>query len=125
MAGRSESQLNNQVVLWQWNFARGKEQTLNSVGEEILSALTTIAQAAQRALSVARTGISSTALANPSNAMVGEDKAEKQIYAMNSAQRENLRRLLREPFVARVEVDWGCGTDAVSANLLFCPTVGG
>lgn len=86
-----------------------QEQSLNDIGEEILAALATVARAAQRALSVAQAGISTTALANPSNTMVGQDKAEQQIHAMNSTQRENLRRLLTEPFVARVEVDWGSG----------------
>jgi len=97
----------------------GEEQALNSVGEQILSALITVAQAAQQALSSPRTGISTTALASPSNVMVGEDKAEKQIHAMNSAQRENLRRLLREPFVARVEVDSGFGTAQAVQTFYF------
>jgi hypothetical protein len=42
-------------------------------------------------------------LANPSNPMVGVGKAEGNIETISSASRENLRRLLREPFVARVE----------------------
>lgn len=83
-----------------------QEQTLNDVGEEILAALSNVAQAAIRALSDARAGISTNALANPSNLMVSEGKAERNIVAINSAVRENLERLLREPFVARVEVDW-------------------
>ena len=41
-------------------------------------------------------------LANPSNTMVGEGKAEKSIDAINSTNRENLRRLLREQ-IERVE----------------------
>lgn len=82
-----------------------QEQTLNDVGMEILAALATVAQAAQEALSDAPAGISTMALANPSNTMVGEGKAERNINAINSTIRENLRRLQREPFVARVEVD--------------------
>jgi hypothetical protein len=88
-------------------FDNEREQTLNDVGEEIFAALADVAQAAQRALSKAPSGISAMSLANPSNVMVGEDKAERYIDAINSANRDNLRRLLREPFVARVEVDWG------------------
>lgn len=86
-----------------------QERALDDVGEEILVALTTVAQAAQLALSEARAGISSNALANPSNMMVGAGRAERTIDAINATARENLLRLLREPFVARVEVDWGGG----------------
>lgn len=85
----------------------GRDQALCEVGGEILTALTTVAQAAQRALSDSPSGVSSGVLANPSNPMVGIGKAERHIEAISSASRENLRRLMREPFVARVEVDWG------------------
>src|SRR5437016_2867903 len=80
-----------------------QKRTLNAVGEEILAALTTVAQAAQQKLSEARAGISSNALANPSNMMVGAGRAERNIDAINVTARENLLRFLREPFVARVE----------------------
>ena len=83
-----------------------QKQILNDVGEEILTALSTVVQAAHRALSEAPAGISAMALANPSNMMVGEAKAEKNIGAINTENRGNLRRLLLEPFVARVEVAW-------------------
>jgi hypothetical protein len=42
-----------------------KKQILNDVGEEILSALSAVVQAAQQALSEAPAGISTTALATP------------------------------------------------------------
>lgn len=84
-----------------------QEQTLNDVGEEILSTLTAVAQAALLALADAREGISSNTLATPSNMMVGAGKPERNLDVINSTVRENLRRLLREPSVARVEVDWG------------------
>lgn len=83
-----------------------QDKILSDVGEAILAALRTVSEAAQQALSEAHAGIPTTMLANPSNTMVGEGKAEKSIDAINSTNRENLRRLLREPFVARVEVDW-------------------
>lgn len=83
-----------------------RKQVVTDVGEEILAAMTTVVQAAQRALSEAPAGISAMALANPSNMMVGEAKAEKNIGAINTENRTNLRRLLLEPFVARVEVAW-------------------
>jgi hypothetical protein len=62
-------------------------------------------RAAQRALAYAPSGTTVT-LAIPSNMMVGEAKAERFDHARNSEVREQLRRLLIEPFVARVEVEW-------------------
>jgi hypothetical protein len=91
------------------NSVEDQERILNDVGEEILGALAAVAQAAQRSLSEGSERISLNALANPSNLMVGRGNAERNINAINSAARENLLRLLREPFVARVEVDWGRG----------------
>ena len=96
-----------------------REQTLTDVGEELLAGLTTVAQAAQRALSEARAGISSNALANPSNRMVSDGRAERNIDTINSTVRENLRRLLREPFVARVDVDWGCSDGQPAQTYYF------
>lgn len=84
-----------------------QEQVLNEVGTEILEALRAVAQAAQRSLSEGTQRVSVNSLANPSNRMVGKGNAEINIDAINSAARENLLRLMREPFVARVEVDWG------------------
>jgi len=84
-----------------------QEQTINDVAEAILAALKIVAQTAQGGLSESPRGISTMALANPSNTMVGDGKAERNIEASRSADREHLRRLVREPFVARVEVDWG------------------
>jgi hypothetical protein len=89
-----------------------KERILSDVGEEILVALAAVAQEAQRSLSEASERISINSLANPSNLMVGRGNAERNINAINSAARENLLRLLREPFVARVEVDWERGQSA-------------
>ena len=102
-----------------------QEQTLSDVGEQILAALPTVAQAAQRALTQSLPAISSNALVNPSNRMVGAVNAERNIDAINSTARENLRRLLREPFVARVEVDWGGGGGHSVQTYYFLPTVCG
>src|SRR5205807_3138876 len=96
-----------------------QERTLDQVGHEILSALATVAQAAQQALSEAHVGVSVGALVNPSNMMVSAGKAERHIDALNTAVRENLRRLLREPFVARVEVDWRARGDQSVQTLYF------
>lgn len=41
-----------------------------------------------------------------SNMMVGDTNPEKTIHAKNSEERAALRRLLDEPLVARVDVDW-------------------
>lgn len=80
--------------------------TLNEVGEQILIALEGVAQSAQRALAEGPTGISRDSLMRPSNMMVGDANPEKTIYAKNAEERAALRRLLDEPLVARVDVDW-------------------
>jgi hypothetical protein len=54
--------------------------------------------------------------------MVGPDKAVRRIDAMNSDQLQNLRRLAREPFVARVEVDWGGSTQGVQTYYFARPS---
>jgi hypothetical protein len=101
-------------------------QVLSDVGEAILAALATVSQAAQQALSEAHAGIPTTMLANPSNTMVGGGKAERNIDAINSTNRENLRRLLREPFVARVEVDWvGEGAQSPQTYYFSRPSAAG
>jgi hypothetical protein len=83
----------------------GRQQVVYDVGEEILTALQAVSQTAQRALAYAPSGTTVT-LAIPSNMMVGEAKAERFDHARHSEVREQLRRLLIEPFVARVEVEW-------------------
>jgi UvrD-like helicase C-terminal domain len=105
------------------NFSEDQERILNEVGEEILVALTAVAQAAQRSLSEAYDRVSTNSLANPSNLMVGRGNAERYIDAVNSAARENLLRLLHEPFVARVEVDWG--GDGVQTYYFSRPSAAG
>src|ERR1700683_778721 len=103
-----------------------QRQILSDVGEAILTALTTVSQAAQHALSEAHAGIPTTMLANPSNTMVGAGKAERNIDAINSTNRENLRRLLREPFVARVEVEWaGEGAQSPQTYYFSRPSAAG
>jgi hypothetical protein len=84
-----------------------QKQILNHVGEKILTAMDEVAQAAQRALSEAPSRISTSALIHPSNLMVGEAEPERRMQATNAEERASLRRLLDEPFVACVEVDWG------------------
>jgi len=84
---------------------QSRDRALNQVGEEILTALGTVAEAARSTLA-AGSGISTSALVNPSNLMVGESKPERLMFAQNSELRAQLRLLLTEPFVARVEVDW-------------------
>jgi hypothetical protein len=83
----------------------GRRQVVYHVGEEILTALQAVFLTAQRALAYAPSG-STVNLAIPSNMMVGEAKAERFDHARKSEVREQLRRLLIEPFVARVEVEW-------------------
>jgi predicted DNA-binding WGR domain protein len=61
-----------------------RDQTINGVGEKIFAALAQVAAASQRALSDAPSGISTGVLANPANPMVGVDRAEREISAINS-----------------------------------------
>ncbi len=82
------------------------EQILNSVGEQIFTDLAAVAEAAKEDLSGSAQPLGNT-LVRPTNTMVGQARPERNITEINSAVRDDLRRLLREPFVARVEVDWG------------------
>jgi hypothetical protein len=79
---------------------------LNEVGEQIFAALQDVAQTAQRALAEGPAGISRDSLVRPSNMMVGDANPEKTIHAKNAEERAALRRLVEEPLVARVDVDW-------------------
>jgi hypothetical protein len=83
-----------------------KKETVIEVGDELLVALGAVAGAARRALSDGSSGISTSALINPSNMMVGVGAPERHAHALNSAQRDALRRLLIEPFIGRIEVEW-------------------
>lgn len=82
------------------------KQSLGEVGEQIFAALEGVVEAAQNALAEGPQGVSRDSLVRPSNLMVGDAKPEKTIHAKNSEQRAALRRLLDEPLVARVDVDW-------------------
>jgi hypothetical protein len=77
---------------------------LKKVGEQILAALESVAESAQRALAEGPSGVSRDALVRPSNMMVGDAKPERAIQARNVDERAILRRLLDEPLIARV--DW-------------------
>ena len=79
---------------------------LNEVGEQILAAVESIAYSAQSALAEGPSGVSRDSLIRPSNMMVGDANPEKTIHAKNAEERAALRRLLDEPLVARVDVDW-------------------
>jgi hypothetical protein len=84
-------------------------EVLSDLAEEILVALSEVAGSARAALGSTAAGISTSALVNPSNLMVGESRPERRMAEDLAQLRVALRRLLIEPFVARVEVDWGAG----------------
>jgi hypothetical protein len=96
-----------------------KETVLSEVGEQILTALDEVARTAEDVLVRGPSGMSPSSLVNPSNPMVGGAKAEKFIQAKNAQQREIFRRLLDEPFVARVDVDWTPEGRPVSETFYF------
>jgi len=83
-----------------------RTQILTDLGDEILAAMSTVSETAAKALSSPDHGPSLSALAMPSNRMVGEAKPERFLIAMNAEQRADLARLLLDPFIARVEVEW-------------------
>lgn len=83
-----------------------KSEIVIRVGEEILSALASIADGARQALGDRSFGLSADSIVNRSNMMVGVGKPERFIHAHNTDLRAALRRLLLEPCIARVEVEW-------------------
>jgi hypothetical protein len=83
-----------------------RDRVLTGLGDEILTAMATVSKAAGDALCSPHEVASITALAVPSNRMIGEAKPERFMIAMNREQRADLARLLLDPFVARVEVEW-------------------
>jgi hypothetical protein len=85
-----------------------QNQILIGAAEHILDALGEVASAARWSLAGGEIG-SRTGLANPSNMMVGDAMPEKFLHNLKVEQRDHLRRLLLEPFVARVDVDWEDG----------------
>lgn len=87
-------------------FSDDKQKTLNDVGEQILTALGEVARSAEDALARGPSGLSPSSLVNASNLMVGDAKPEKFIQARNAEERAILRKLMDEPFLARVDVDW-------------------
>lgn len=86
-----------------------RDQVLVNLGDEILTAMAAVSEAAGEILSVPNSGASPTALAAPSNRMVGEAKPERRMLASNAEQRSALARLIEDPFVARVDVEWRKG----------------
>lgn len=87
-----------------------RDRVLIDLGDEILAAMETVSKSAAKELSSPTQGASIAALAVPSNRMVGEAKPERFMMAMNAEQRADLARLLIDPFIARVEVEWSEGS---------------
>ena len=83
--------------------APDKNETISTVAEQILAALDAVFKTARSSLEAPSGSIS---LVHPSNPMVGEMKPERFKFAQDLEVRAQLRRLLIEPFVARVEVEW-------------------
>jgi hypothetical protein len=100
------------------------EQIVTDIGEQILDALRTVGQAAQTELSGA-TRISTDTLVRPTNSMVGPARPETSLGAIKTAVRDELRRLIREPFVARVEVDWDGSGKQTETFYFSRPSVAG
>lgn len=100
------------------------ERILIEVGEQIFAALRTVVQAAQTELS-ASTVISTNTLVCPTNTMVSPASPEINLRAISTAVRDDLRWLIREPFVARVEVDWQGSGQRAETYYFSRPSVAG
>lgn len=83
-----------------------KREIVLKVGKEILTALTSIADGARSNLESRPFGLSIDGILNRSNTMVGVGNPERFAHAQNAGLREALRRLLLEPCIARIEVEW-------------------
>jgi hypothetical protein len=89
-----------------------QKRRLADTGEQVLAALGTVAAAVQLKLSEEAPVGGGNVLAGSQNPMVGKLKAPVRLAAIRGAEREHLERLHREPFVARVVVEWGSGHEA-------------
>jgi hypothetical protein len=78
---------------------------LIGAAEEILAAMGTVSKAAGEALSQPDPDFRA-ALVRPSNMMVGDARPERFQLSKNAERRAELSRLVSEPFVARVDVEW-------------------
>ena len=92
---------------------------LSEVGKQILAALEDVAGSAQSALTVGPAGVSRDSLIRPSNMMVGDANPEKAIHEKNAEVRAALRKLLDEPLVARVDVDWSPEGRSLAQTIYF------
>jgi hypothetical protein len=81
-----------------------RDRVVTDLADEILAAMSTVSNAAAQALASHHQHPSFTALAVPSNPMVGEAKPERFMLAKEAEQRADLARLLLDPFIAKVEV---------------------
>jgi DNA polymerase III delta prime subunit len=89
-----------------------QKRRLADTGEQVLTALDTVAAAIQLKLSEVMQAVDGSVLAGSQNPMVGRLTAPVRLAAIRGADREHLERLHREPFVARVVVEWGSGPEA-------------
>ncbi|MEX1205675.1 MAG: ATP-binding domain-containing protein [Dongiaceae bacterium] len=83
-----------------------KEKTLIDVGGTILTALETVTQAAREKLSgVSLSGYPEVLVQHP-NPMVEGQRTQQNLVDIQQYTAIQLQRLIREPFVARVDVEW-------------------
>lgn len=83
-----------------------RERASIELAEAILGAMTTVSRAARREIASVASGPPTLALATPSNLMVGDARPERYLTATRAEQRADLARLLVDPFVARVHLEW-------------------
>jgi DNA polymerase III delta prime subunit len=83
-----------------------QKQILSEIGKHLLTVLDEVARQARANLSGISSGQQSQALFVGTNTMVDGVSALRNLALIRSTDRDNLERLEREPFVARVVVRW-------------------
>jgi hypothetical protein len=84
-------------------------ETLRTISGDLLAALEEVAAAAERALSPPNRG--AAPLASPFNRITGEDKARENLERIRDEVRRHVERVLREPFVNKVRLQWEDGAE--------------
>jgi len=92
------------------DLSESQREHLRRVTQEILASLEKVADRAAEALQVAGPTNATVALATPGNPMTGGGQDVVNVRTARSQVRDNLQRILGEPFTARVVVRWEDGS---------------
>lgn len=95
-----------------------KREELCDLGPRLLDALESVEKAARGKLRASSPSVSGDVFAGGSNTVVDGDRAIAALASIRTDVREHLARLMREPFVARVKVEW-YDSDPPEAQTLY------